>query len=206
VYYLILNYLYVRIIAIFFTISTQKMNLRLNCYISLKEKPFTALLRTKEKFMSNFFANYAHTIIFLHVLSAIIWIGGMIAIRLAVHPHLQLIEDTKLKLEKTLSIMGRFFNIVIPFIIIILITAIIMSMGMQIQNKMFIYIKEAIWTVMAINFIVMYLKRAKAQKFFEDNKIGDTKVTLAIIPKVLLPLNIILGVIALIFGVSLRGF
>jgi len=156
--------------------------------------------------MNNFFANYAHTIVFLHVLSAIIWVGGMIAIRLAVHPHLQLIEDTRLKLEKTLLIMGRFFNIVMPFIMILLITAIIMSMGMQLENKMLVHAKEGIWTIMALNFTFMYFKRRKAQTFFDNNQLADARLTLALIPKVLLPLNIILGVVALILGVTLRGF
>ena len=156
--------------------------------------------------MNNFFTNYAHTIVFLHVLSAIIWVGGMIAIRLAVHPHLQLIEDTRLKLEKTLLIMGRFFNIVMPFIIILLLSAVIMSMGIQFETKMLVHAKEGIWTVMALNFAFMYFKRRKAQKFFDNNQLADARLTLALIPKVLLPLNIILGVVALIFGVSLRGF
>jgi len=156
--------------------------------------------------LAEFFGTYAHSIVFLHVISAIIWIGGMIAIRLAVHPHLQLIEETRLKLEKTLSIMGRFFNIVIPFIIILLMTAVVMSMGMQLENKMIVHAKEGIWTIMAINFAFMYLKRRKAQKFFDNNQLADAKLTLALIPKVLLPLNIVLGVVALILGVTLRGF
>jgi len=36
--------------------------------------------------MTTFFSNYGHLIVFLHVLSAIIWVGGMIAIRIAAHP------------------------------------------------------------------------------------------------------------------------
>jgi len=156
--------------------------------------------------MNNFFANHAHIIVFLHVLSAIIWIGGMIAIRLAVHPNLQIITETRLKLEKTLAIMGRFFNIVIPFIIILLLTAVIMLMTFHVENKMLIYVKEAIWMIMFINFTAMYLIRRKAQKFFDNNKLADTKLTLAIIPKVLLPLNILLGLVALWLGVTLRGF
>ena len=156
--------------------------------------------------MSNFFANYAHTIVFLHVFSAIIWVGGMIAIRLVVHPNLMLIEDTRVRLDRVLAITGKFFNIVIPFIIILILTAVIMSMGMQFESKMLIHVKEVIWIVMTINFTFMYLKRHKAQKFFDNNKLADAKLTLALIPKVLLPLNIVLGVIALGLGISLRGF
>ena len=156
--------------------------------------------------MNDLFLTYAHSILFLHIFSAIIWVGGMIAIRLAVHPNLQLIKDTRLKLERTLAIMSSFFNLVLPFIVILLLTAVIMSLGMQFESTLLIYIKEIIWTVMALNFAFMYFRRKKAQNFFDDNKLADTKLTLAIIPKVLLPINIILGVIALALGVSLRGF
>jgi uncharacterized membrane protein len=156
--------------------------------------------------MNDLFSTYAHSILFLHIFSAIIWVGGMIAIRLAVHPNLQLIQDTRLKLNKTLAIMNKFFNLVLPFIIILLFTAVVMSLGMQFESKLLIHIKEIIWTIMALNFAFMYMRRNKAQRFFDDNKLADTKLTLAIIPKVLLPINIILGVIALALGVSLRGF
>jgi hypothetical protein len=81
-----------------------------------------------------------------------------------------------------------------------------MSMGMQLENKMLVHAKEAIWTIMALNFAFMYFKRKKAQKFFDKNQLADAKLTLALIPKVLLPLNIILGLLALVLGVTLRGF
>lgn len=79
--------------------------------------------------MVEFFGNYAHVIVFLHVFSAVVWIGGMIAIRFAVHPGLQLIEDPKVRLGRTLAITGRFFNIMIPLIILILLTAVVMAVG-----------------------------------------------------------------------------
>jgi len=157
--------------------------------------------------LAELFGTYAHTIIFIHVLSALIWVGGMIAIRLAVHPALMSISDTKLRLQKLLAITGRFFNIVIPFIILLLITALIMAMGMKFNETGYmIHIKEGIWTVMTINFVVMYLRRKKAQKFFDNNQLADAKLTLVIIPKILLPINIVLGIVALWLGVSLRGF
>jgi len=160
-----------------------------------------------KEILTEFFGNYGNIIVFLHVLSAMIWVGGMIAIRLAVHPNLMRIDDTKLRLNKLLAITGRFFNIVIPFITILILTAIIMIMGMKFNETSYlIHLKEAIWTIMTINFIVMYLKRKKAQKFFDNNQLADAKLTLVAIPKVLLPINIALGIIALWLGVSLRGF
>ena len=58
---------------------------------------------------------------------------------------------------------------------------------------------------MAVNFTYMYLQRAKAWKFFEAGEIATAKAQLTWIPNVLLPLNIVLGLIALWLGVSLRG-
>jgi uncharacterized membrane protein len=149
------------------------------------------------------FTNYGHEIVFLHVLSAIIWVGGMIAIRLAVHPSMQTIEEPKIKLGKTLMLMGKFFNIVMPFIFILLITAIVLIFTME--KSPAIAMKEYIWIIMTANFTWMYLKRRKAQKLFDEGKLPDAKAVVALIPKFLLPLNIVLGLIALWLGVGLRG-
>jgi len=153
--------------------------------------------------MPTFLNDSLTLILFLHVLSAIIWIGGMIAIRLAVHPTMQSIEEPKIKLGKTLMLVGKFFNIIIPFIIIILLTAIILMLG-TIETTEHI-IKFVIWGMMTANFTWMYFKRSKAQKLFNEGKLPEAKVTITLIPKLLLPINIILGIIALWLGVSLRG-
>jgi len=157
----------------------------------------------KRNRMQELFNNYGHEIIFLHVLSAIIWIGGMIAIRLAVHPTMQSIEEPKIKLGKTLMLVGKFFNIVMPFIVIILVTALILTSATTQSTEH--TIKFIIWGIMTANFTWMYFKRGKAQKLFDEGKLPDAKATIALIPKLLLPINIVLGIIALYLGVALRG-
>ncbi len=173
--------------------------------------------------MVEFFGTYAHEIIFLHVLSALIWVGGMIAIRLAVHPNLQLIEDPKVRMERTLAITGNFFNIVIPFIIVLILTAVIMAVGLGFRSAAvdvsgniisqaayatynLVHVKEGIWMLMTMNFVWMYLKRRKAQKFFDEGNLPKAKESVDLIPKLLLPINILLGLAALWLGVTLRGF
>ncbi len=173
--------------------------------------------------MIELFGTYAHEIVFLHVLSAFIWVGGMIAIRLAVHPNLQLIEEPQVKLGRTLAITGTFFNIVIPFILTLIITAVIMAVGLGFRASAvdvdgnvisevamhtynIIHLKEVIWIVMSMNFTWMYIKRRKAQKLFNEGKLPEAKASVALIPKLLLPINIFLGIIALWLGVTLRGF
>ena len=169
------------------------------------------------------FGTYAHEIVFLHVLSALIWVGGMIAIRFAVHPSLQVVEDPKIKLGRTLAITGKFFHIVMPFILMLIVTAVIMAVGLGfrvaavdetgtiISQEAFdlyqiVHIKEVIWMLMTANFIWMYFKRRKAQKLFDTGDLSGAKTAVALIPAYLLPINIVLGILALWLGLTLRGF
>jgi len=159
--------------------------------------------------MKELFENYAGIIVFLHVLGAIIWIGGMIAIRVAVHPSMQTVEDGKIKLGKTLMIMGRLFNLVLPFIIVLLLTAIVMLIGIGFKGTELApvtYMKEGIWIIMTMNFAYMYIQRAKAQKLFDAGNPAEAKMKVANIPNLLLPINIILGLLAVYLGVTLRGY
>lgn len=175
--------------------------------------------------MTELFNNNAHFIVALHVLSAVIWIGGMIGIRLAVHPVISRggvtekqrlqsdvmsrILEPRERLGITLQIMGKLFNLVLPFIVILFATGLIMAIatgGHHGALKTFFLSKEIIWTIMAVNFTYMYLRRAKAWKLFSKGEVALAKAQLAWIPNVLLPLNIVLGLVALWMGVSLRGF
>jgi uncharacterized membrane protein len=174
--------------------------------------------------MTEFFSNYGHLLVFLHVLSAIIWVGGMIAIRVASHPVItrggvtdaQMLQtkmiseiiEPKQRLGITLQITGRLFNLVIFFIITLFATGLIMAIatgGHHGELKTLFVSKEIIWMIMAVNFIYMYIRRAKAWKLFNKGDIKEAKAKMKWIPNVLLPLNIVLGLIALWMGVSLRG-
>lgn len=159
--------------------------------------------------MSEFFANFSTLIIFLHVLSAIIWVGGMIVIRFGVHYSMQKIEEPKLRLGRTLENLQRFFNMVIVYIVLLLLTAIIMILAIDFkQTSLYdiVILKEAIWIVMTLIFTVIYLKRQKAQKAFDSGDFLSAKNHLEPLAKYLIPLNIILGLLAVIFGITLRGF
>ena len=166
---------------------------------------FIKMIKKLGKTMKELFENYAAIIIFLHIISAVIWVGGMIAIRLAVHPSLQTIDDPKIKLGKTLQIVGKLFYIVLPFIFISLTTALIMILGAGFSGWI-VHVKEGIWTLMTINFIFMFIKRAKAQRLFNSEDLASAKNCVALLPTILLPINIGLGLIAIFCGVLLRGF
>ena len=159
--------------------------------------------------MTDFFNNYSSIIVFLHVISAVIWVGGMIAIRFAVHYSMQNIEDPKIKLGRTLENLKRFFNMVIPAILTLLVTAIIMIIalgfkGTELYNV--VVIKEIIWSIMTLIFITIYIKRVKAQKAFDNNDFLNAKNNLLPIAIYFIPINIVLGLVAIFLGITLRGF
>jgi len=159
--------------------------------------------------MESLFANFSGVIVFLHVISAVIWVGGMIAIRFAVHHSMQEIDDPKIKLGRTLESLRRFFNMVIPSIIILLATAIVMILALGFKGTplySFVIAKEVIWTIMTIIFIVIFIKRKQAQKAFDEGVLPTAKERLLPIANYLIPINIVLGLIAIFLGVTLRGF
>ena len=159
--------------------------------------------------MIDFFDNYSSIIVFLHVISAVIWVGGMIALRFAVHYSIQNIEDPKIKLARTLELLKRYFNMVIPAILTLLITAIIMIIalgfkGTELYNV--VVIKEIIWSIMTLIFITIYIRRIKAQKAFDNNDFLNAKNNLLPIATYFIPVNIVLGLVAIFLGITLRGF
>ncbi len=159
--------------------------------------------------ITSFFGEYAAILVFLHIVSAVIWVGGMIAVRVAVHPSLQAIEDANVKLGRTLQIVGRLFNLVIPFIIILIFTATVMAVGLGFKGSelyWLVHVKEGIWMLMTINFIYMYIKRSKAQRLYATGDLAGAKKHVMHFPNLLLPINIVLGLAAIFAGVILRGY
>lgn len=162
------------------------------------------------EFFIDFFADFGKYIIFLHLLGALVWIGGMIAIKFAVCPALLNIRDEKLRLSRVLEVMQRFFNIVLPFIIMIVFTSVFMNVGMGFKFGdptlyTLIQTKETIWTLMTINFVYICIKRNSAQKMFLSDDMLGCQENIKMILNYLLPMNIFLGAAALYIGTTLRG-
>ena len=159
--------------------------------------------------MADIFANYSGLIVFLHVLSALIWVGGMIAIKFAVSPVVRTIDDEKLRLNKLHDITSRFLKIVLPFTVLIVLTAVIMLIGIGFKGTPLngiTHIKEAIWVIMSINLVVIFFKNKKIGKLLVNNDVDEAKTTMALISNIMLPVNILLGIVAVYLGVALRGF
>lgn len=171
--------------------------------------------------MTEFFWANTEMIVFLHVISAVIWVGGMVAMRYAAHHSFAHVENPHFRLERISHALQRLFMIVLPFVVMLIITAVLMAVGWDFRNAALdananvidqnamdmynlVHIKEAIWMIMAINLGGMMYLRTKAQKALKGDAIAVAQKNLSLIGKYLVPLNIILGVVAVYMGVVLR--
>jgi len=152
----------------------------------------------------------------------VVWVGGMIAMKFAAHASFMEIESPLHRLERISQALKRLFYIVSPFVIILIITAVIMSVGlgfraaavdasgnvidtyaMHIYNL--VHTKEVIWMIMSGNLALMMFLRAKAQKLLDKGDASGAKKLLGLIGKYMVPINIVLGIVAIYLGVTLRN-
>lgn len=159
-------------------------------------------------------------IVFLHVISAVVWVGGMIAMRFAAHQSFMQLDAPE-RLLRASHALKRLFIMVTPAVILLIITAVIMAVGLGFRIAAvgpdgsildaeayaiynIVHIKEAIWMVMAMNLGLMAWFRSKAAKAIDAGDFPEAKAKLGLIGKYMVPLNITLGVIAIFMGVMLR--
>ena len=158
--------------------------------------------------MAEFFAEYKTYIIFLHVISAVVWVGGMIAMKYAAHPSFMQIESPAHRLERIAYALQRLFAIVVPFVVILFVTAVIMMKGYSLSESefsMLSYVKEGIWSFMSVNLFVMIQRRNRAVRLLNEGDMVGAKFSLELIGKYMVPVNIILGIVAIFLGTTLSS-
>jgi uncharacterized membrane protein len=153
--------------------------------------------------MAEFFLEYKAFILFIHVISAIVWVGGMIAMRYAAHPSFMLVESPAKRLEHISMALKRLFLIVLPFVVLLFVSAFIMIKAYTLSSSEYSVLghaKEAIWAVMFINLIVMIKRRNRADKALKDGNMLLASSQLGFIGKYQVPVNIFLGIVAVFLG------
>ncbi len=81
-------------------------------------------------FLVQTFADYRTTIIFLHIISAVIWVGGMITMRFAAHASCSMIQEPKMRMERATHALKRLFTLAWPAATVLIITAVLMAVGL----------------------------------------------------------------------------
>ena len=147
--------------------------------------------------------------IFLHVLSAVIWVGGMISMRYAAHYSFVDIVNPQDRLEKTSQALKRLFTIVMPFVLLLAATGALLTVAYGIKFTPFHYLthlKEAIWGLMFVNLLSMMWRRLEADKAMQKGDFNRARSMLALIGKYMVPVNIVLGTTAIFLGTLLRSY
>ncbi len=165
---------------------------------------------------------FPNQIIFLHVLSAVIWVGGMVSARYGRVKPLRSLSEPEDFIHETKR-YTRFFKMMTPFIVLLFITSVIMALSFHdnaydedgfvlsqsaVELLKMIHTKGGIWTVMAMNMGLMAWINLKASKSFNScsnvKECKRCKEALEIIYNYLMPVNIILGAVEIMLGVVLR--
>ena len=150
---------------------------------------------------------YRLELIFLHVIAAVVWVGGMIAMRFAAHQAFLEIGEPVQRLPIVSKALKRLFLLVMPFVLILAATGAVLTIGYGIKHTDFHYlthIKEGIWTIMFINLAAMMIRRAKADKAMAMGDYKKAGELLGLIGRLMVPVNITLGIAAIVVGVMLR--
>lgn len=158
--------------------------------------------------MQDIFLEHKTIIVFFHVISAVVWVGGMIAMRYAAHHSFLEIESPQKRLERIAHALKRLFYIVLPFVVTLMVTAVFMIKGYGLNQSDFSalsHAKEGIWSVMFINLIVMILRRNRGERMLNEGNMLGAKNQIELIGKFMVPLNIILGIMAIFLGTFLSS-
>jgi len=159
---------------------------------------------------TDIFENYKTLIIFLHVLSASFLIGSMFVIIFIVRPIGKRMENVEFKCANCLMILKRFNILLIPIMLTIVSASFFMNIGMGFEYGdptafIMIHIKEAIWIFLAFNFLYMYRKYLNAKKAYKEKDFLITQENIILITKYLIPLNLVISLMAVYFGIVIKG-
>ena len=123
---------------------------------------------------------FPNQIIFLHVLSAVIWVGGMVSARYGRVKPLRSLSEPEDFIHETKR-YTRFFKMMTPFIVLLFITSVIMALSFHdnaydedgfvlsqsaVELLKMIHTKGGIWTVMAMNMVAPAYGKYTLKEYF----------------------------------------
>lgn len=160
--------------------------------------------------------DYTNEVIFLHVVSAVMWVGGMVAILVITKTAHKTVSDER-RLAGRATLIKSYFKFLIPFILLSVFTALLMALGYKdnamdddgfiLDNQSFeiykyITLKGSIWGAMVMNMFLMVWIISKAEK--DGCKAQKAADCMWLVNTYLLPINILMGTAAIYIGVSIR--
>lgn len=162
-------------------------------------------------FFIGMFSDFSRIIVFLHVTSAALLIGSLFVMRFIIQPVEVDVPDIKIKFTSCMKMLKRYMIVTAPLMGIIIVTSLFMHLGLGFKSGnpttyVMVHTKEALWTFITFNFIYMYLKYVKAKKGFDEENYIEVEENVILMVRYLIPLNLVLAIISVYFGVVLRGY
>ncbi len=131
--------------------------------------------------------------------------------RFVIQPVEEDVPDEKIKFNSCIKMMRRYILFLVPVLLLIVVTSVFMHIGLGFKagnptTYVMVHTKEALWTFIAFNFIYMYFKYLKAKKGLDEENYIEVEENVILMVKYLIPLNLLLAIISVYFGVILRGY
>lgn len=162
-------------------------------------------------FFIEVFGDFSRVIVFLHIVSAALLIGSLFVMRFIIQPVEVDVPDIKIKFGSCVKMIRRYMIFLVPIMGTIIITSLFMHLGLGFKSGnpatyVMVHTKEALWTFITFNFGYMYIKYRNAKKGFEEENYIEVEENVILVVKYLIPLNFVLAIISVYFGVVLRGY
>ncbi len=155
------------------------------------------------------YTHFGAFIIPLHLITAMIWIGGMILFLFSVYPSLKQIPNQKMMIRTGYRILTRYFSFLFPSTILLALSGVVMELGAHYEDKSptlgaIVGAKEAIWVLMFLNLLFVYYKLGDTKKKCMSDEPELAGDNLRLIAHYLFGINIFLGICAIYFGLILQ--
>lgn len=159
---------------------------------------------------------YSIFIIFLHVLSSVVWLGGLVTLLVLSRKANSEVEQER-RFAGRAALFKKLFKFLAPFVVMVAVTAIFMALGYKesamdaegfvrdtgsFETYQYINAKIIIYLAMVIHMVFTIWIITKAEcRLCKTRRATDC---MWLINRYLLPINIILGTVAIYLGVIIR--
>ncbi len=147
----------------------------------------------------------------IHIASAIVWVGASFIFSVGVFPSLAQIPNERMIVRTTIRIMTRYINVAIFASLTLLLSAgylYYMKMDILIANPVLstiINTKGLIWLYMSASyFYAKYKVKVAKSTCFHGDSVRAVDI-LKVVANYVFVINFILGLVAIYFGIMLRG-
>jgi len=155
------------------------------------------------------YENFGAFIVPVHLLSSVVWIGGMVMFVFSVYPSLKQIPNQKQMIRTSFRVLKRFYNILIPAMVLQAFSGVVMEYGRHYEEMdptlvAIVGAKEAIWALMFMVAIFGYYKMGDTKKKCLGDEPELASDNIRLIAHYLFAISIFLGLFAIYFGLILE--